>query len=301
MDWGVIGYPQVVLAVWGPLLLRAVWAVWVRFRAPRAAPSVRALVVTAVAIAPPLALFVPFEPSTPLRGVLPWRSPFAWGIANTPPDAVAHSVVGLVLTFFAVVPACSIVVSFVVGLLELASTRHRLAGLVVGRRGRIRLLADDCVVEACVAGMAFPAVHATRAVLDGPHAAAVLAHEEAHRRRFHPLLKWVVGCAVRSWWWIPGARALRQELLVSTELWADESARGAVGDRTVARALLASVAPGGPARQRPMAVAALVGPSEVMSRRVDALSVPVRRRSAAVRAGVPVVLVGALVAFVVLF
>ncbi|TDN44256.1 hypothetical protein EDF64_10588 [Curtobacterium flaccumfaciens] len=302
MDFGVIGYPQVLLGLWGPLALRAAWFVWTRRGAANVAPATRALVTAAVAIAPLVALFVPFEPSTPLRDALPWRAPIAWGIAIAPPADAERSPVGLVLMLFAVVPVVSVLVSFAIGVVEVVVSRCRLARLETGRRGGLRLIAENDSLTACVAGLVVPRVYITESTLRGPHSSAVIAHERAHQRRLHPLLKWTVGCALRAWWWIPGARAMRHDLVVSTELWADDAARRRVGDRAVASALLGSMEHAGVGGLRTaVSVAGLVGAESVLGMRVGALCVPVRARRPVERVLVPVLLLGSLVLFVLLF
>ncbi|MGU3409414.1 M56 family metallopeptidase [Microbacterium sp. M1A1_1b] len=302
MDIGVIGYPQVLLGLWGPLALRVAWFVWTRRSAGSVAPATRSLVTAAVAVAPLVALFVPFDPSTPLRDALPWHAPLAWGIALAPPVGAERSPIGLVLTLFAVVPVVSVLVSFSIGVVEVMVSRCRLARLVTGRRGDLRLIAEKDCLTACVAGLFVPRVYITESALGESHASAVIAHERSHQRRLHPLLKWTVGCALRAWWWIPGARAMRRDLVVSTELWADDAARRSVGDRAVASALLGSIQQTGVGGLRTaVSVAGLVGSESVLEVRVAALCMPVRPRGSVQRFLVPALLLGSLVLFVLLF
>ncbi|MFT7765595.1 M56 family metallopeptidase [Clavibacter tessellarius] len=302
MEIAMIGYPEVVLALWGPLLVRAVWLVWRRTAATRATPRSRAHVATAVAVAPLLAFLVPFDPSTPLRVLVPWRMPLAYGISDAPPSDALHTLAGFLLMLLTVVPLASIVVSFAIGAVELAVAERRLAHAVVGRRGRTRVLEEQHASGPCVSGLLFPRIHASSSVLDGPDADVVLAHEGSHRRHRHPLLRFVTSCALRAWWWIPGGRAIREELVAATEEWADADARRSVGDHRVASALLSALrGSGSPTGRGPVGVAGMVGSAGVLERRIRALADPVRDTSALHRLALGVGISGALAVFVILF
>ncbi|WP_156032177.1 MULTISPECIES: M56 family metallopeptidase [Clavibacter] len=298
----MIGYPEVVLALWGPLVVRSAWAVWRRTGAMRAAPRSRAHVATAVAVAPLLAFLVPFDPSTPLRDLVPWRMPLAYGISDAPPSDALHSLAGFLLMLLTVVPLASIVASFAIGAVEVLVSERRLARAVVARRGDVRVLSERHATGPCVSGLLFPRIHASRSVLDGPDADVVLAHESSHRRHRHPLLRFVTVCAVRAWWWIPGGRSIREDVVAATEEWADADARRRVGDHRVACALLAAVRAGSsPAGRGPVGVAGMVGAAGVLERRITALATPVRHEPVIDRLVAAGGIVIALLVFVVVF
>jgi len=298
----MIGYPQVVLALWGPLLVRAAWVGWRRTAATRATPRTRAHVAAAVAVAPLLAVLVPFDPSTPLRVLVPWRMPLAYGISDAPTPAALHSLAGFLLMLLTVVPLASIVASFAIGAVEVLVSERRLARAVVARRGDVRVLSERHATGPCVSGLLFPRIHASGSVLDGPDADVVLAHESSHRRHRHPLLRFVTVCALRAWWWIPGGRSIREDLIAATEEWADDDARRIVGDRRVACALLAAVRAGvSPAGRGPVGVAGMVGSAGVLERRIQALATPVRDVPVLHRLAAGVGISLALAVFVILF
>ncbi|WP_435094659.1 hypothetical protein [Clavibacter michiganensis] len=298
----MIGYPEVVLAVWGPLLARGAWSLWRRTAGMRASPSTRAHVAVAVSVAPLLALLVPFDPSTPLRSMVPWRMPLAYGISDAPPSDALHSLAGFLLMLLTVVPLASIGASFAVGVVELLASQRRLARAVVGHRGRVRVLSERYAAGPCVSGLLSPRIHASVSVLDGPDADVVLAHEECHQRHRHPLLRFVTSCALRAWWWIPGARSIQEDLIAATEEWADADARRSVGDHRVARALLAAVRADGPQVGRgPIGVAGMVGKAGLLEKRIQALATPVRDVPMLHRIGAGVGISAALLIFVVLF
>jgi beta-lactamase regulating signal transducer with metallopeptidase domain len=290
MEIAMVGYPEVVLALWGPLLVRAAWLVWRRTGASRATPRSRAHVAAAVSVAPLLAFLVP------------WRMPLAYGISDAPPSDALHSLAGFLLMLLTVVPLASIGASFAIGAVELLVSERRLARAVVGRRGRIRVLSERHATGPCVAGLLFPRLHASSSVLDGPDADVVLAHEGSHQRHRHPLLRFVSSCALRAWWWIPGGRSIREDLVAATEEWADADARRRLGDHRVACALLSAVRGSGSAAGRgPVGVAGMVGSAGVLERRIQALADPVRNPPALLRLAAGVGIVGALVVFVILF
>ena len=233
-------YPQLILLLWGPLAVLGVW----RLARPvlrRLHPRHRFGVDVALAVTPALALFVPYDAESPLRTLLPWRVPLAWGWGTTAGTSslLAQLVLGLGPAF---VLGC-LAVSFALGLRHAVSawwTLRRLPGFPA----RV-LVVPDARLEpgsaACTVGLLRPVVVLSEAVDHAVGAPAVREHELAHARGRHALWILVATCALRAFWWVPGKRALVADLRLAAELSADDTARTAVGAAGVARALRAQV------------------------------------------------------------
>lgn len=272
MRWEWLGYPQVVLALWGPLLVVGLWHLQHALGGRRRGPRERFVVAVATCATPLLAIFVPYLPESGLRAALPWRAPLAWGISNGA-DATPSLAVELALTLASVLPLLSLLVSFAFGVRAAARTAAAVRRLPLRRAGDTWVVTDAAAgAVACTAGLVRPRVLLDERLAGSAHAAAVVAHERAHARFRHPLWILVATCAIRGFWWVPGWRAVVVELNLVAELWADEHARAAVGRGPVAAALAAHLVDTGSGRVR--AAAAFVDPTIELTARVHALVEP---------------------------
>ncbi|MDA3650135.1 hypothetical protein LZ318_01705 [Saccharopolyspora indica] len=237
-----LGYPQVVLAFWGPLAVIAGWhaAKPVVRRLP---PRERFLLAVLVSMTPFLAMSVPYLPESPLRDAVPWRAPLAWGISNpvfVGADDLLTVVAGEVLLLLFVLPIASLAASFALGFAQVVRGARRVAALMPERCDDLWLVRSGEKV-ACTVGLFRLRIVLDRSTAESAAAAAIIEHERAHARARHPLWIFVATCLLRAWWWIPGKHAVLAEVRLSAELWADERARAALGAPAVARALRAQI------------------------------------------------------------
>ena len=232
-------YPQFVLAFWAPLVVLGLWRMTARWHR-RFTAHTRFWLAWGVAMFPLLSLFVPYLPNLPLREVLPYRVPVAWGVLNSP-DVTQ---VSLLVTFAAHLPFLLIVLGLLGALArgvleELAALLHvsRIPSRIEETGvGRVRVLHTPGEV-AFTLGVFRPRIYLSEAVWSGAHHDAVLAHEVAHRQARHPLLLAVARLSARVWWYLPLAWEARLECELTAELCADEAAVRAAGRAPLARAM----------------------------------------------------------------
>ncbi|MFE7611519.1 M48 family metalloprotease [Streptomyces celluloflavus] len=281
-----LGYPQVMLAAWCPLATVGAWHLLRRLTL-RLPPRERFTLAVAAALTPLLAVAVPYLPHSPLREALPWRAPIAWGISNGITDAdPAHvlSALGSQLILAAsVVPLVSLAVSFAAGALRVARTARTVAMLAPRQCGGIWIVDDDAGSPRSLAstvGLVRPRIILAAAVAESAEAPAIIRHERAHARAHHPLWIFLATCALRSWWWIPGRKAILGEMRLAAELRADQEARETYGAAAVARALCAQIEAGSRAAGHGLAPAgggiAFLDPGVELTHRARALADPPR-------------------------
>ncbi|RKT87262.1 hypothetical protein SAMN05421805_102325 [Saccharopolyspora antimicrobica] len=240
IDW--LGYPQVVIALWGPLAVLSGWHAAKRV-IRRLPPRERFFLAVLVSMTPFLAMSVPYLPESPLRDAVPWRAPLAWGISNpvlVDGDDLLTVVACEVLLLLFVLPIASLAASFALGFAQVIRGARRVAALAPERRDDLWLVRSREKV-ACTVGLFRPHIVLDRATAESAAAPAIIEHERAHARARHPLWIFLATCLLRAWWWIPGRRAVLAEVRLAAELWADERARAALGAPAVARALRAQV------------------------------------------------------------
>ncbi|MER7015746.1 M56 family metallopeptidase [Saccharopolyspora sp. NPDC000359] len=240
MSTDLLGYPQIVVTVWGPLAAIALWHA-TRPLTRRLPPRERFVLAVLTAMTPLLAMSVPYLPGSPARD-LPWRAPHAWGITNyvfpiDPQDVVATAS-AYVFHAVWVLPFASLAVSFAAGAVQVVRTARRVAALAPERRGEVWLVRSDRLGVACTVGLLRPRILLGSGVPPA-HAPAIIAHERVHAAARHPLWIFLATCSLRAWWWLPGWRAVLAEARLAAELRADQGAREAQGAGAVAKALLA--------------------------------------------------------------
>jgi hypothetical protein len=115
------------------------------------------------------------------------------------------------------------------------------AGIWLTRRARVGdvIVLERPGLKAFTFGLVRPRVYLTRAVFEGPHLQAVLAHERAHARRRDPLVLFVARGIRRSTLYLPFGSKLLNELHLQAERACDEAGVTAVGRKRYASALLA--------------------------------------------------------------
>ncbi|MBF6507777.1 hypothetical protein IU422_08465 [Nocardia farcinica] len=240
MSTGLLGYPQIVVTIWGPLATIALWRA-ARPATRRLPPRERFVLAVLTAVTPLLAMSVPYLPGSPARD-LPWRAPHAWGITNYVFHVDRQDVVGTAAAhlFHAlwVLPFASLAASFAIGAVQVVRTARRVAALAPERNGEVWLVHSDQM--ACTVGLLRPRILLGSAV-PAAHVPAIVAHERVHAKARHPLWIFVATCSLRAWWWIPGWRAVLDEARLAAELWADQGARETRGAGAVAKALLAQL------------------------------------------------------------
>ncbi|TXR56986.1 M56 family metallopeptidase [Quadrisphaera setariae] len=283
-DWSWLGYPQVVLTLWCPVVVLGAWRLAGRWRR-RLAPRERFFLAATAALVPALALFVPYLPGLALRDALPWRAPIAWGVTSAVGVGQVTRPVAAALTVLWVLPLLSLAVSFACGGLQARRASVRARRLPVVRDAGYGVVHERGFVASSV-GLLRPRVLVGIDVVEASAVDAVVEHERCHCRHRHALWVFLATCALRAWWWVPGRRAVLAELALSGELWADDDARARHGAAAVARAL--SVAVGARSGPSPMGVAAFTDPGRSLLLRVEALGAPApvrnRGRAWAVRA-----------------
>ena len=108
---------------------------------------------------------------------------------------------------------------------------------------RVRVVAG-LPTPAFTAGWRAPLVYVTRALADGPaplapgELAAVLAHEDAHRRRRDPLRFSALRAMATTLFWLPALRRLADDVADEAEVRADDAAAARTDPLTVASALV---------------------------------------------------------------
>lgn len=226
-------YPQFILTVWGPLLvfgLARVTRSWRQTLTPRAGFWLS----LGLLLLPVLMWYVPYLPGLALREWLPYRAPISWGVYNGPQE-FTHWMWWLTTLPF-LLGFGSQCVAAVYGLAEQGLTARRVRRLPQSRMGPATVLEVPGEV-AFTLGCLRPRVYVSRAVWDGPYRAAILAHEEAHARAWHPLLLALALWAARSCWFWPPAWTLLHEVRTWAELCADQRATQTAGRPALARAL----------------------------------------------------------------
>lgn len=104
---------------------------------------------------------------------------------------------------------------------------------------------DGLPVPAFTAGWLSPTIHVARALGEGDRAlpreqlAAVLAHEASHRVRRDPLRLFALRALSRALFWLPGLRALTDDVADEAEIRADDAAIRVVDRLALASALVA--------------------------------------------------------------
>ncbi|GHC36812.1 hypothetical protein [Streptomyces cinnamoneus] len=284
MSW--LGYPQVMLAWWCPLVAVGTWHLLSRVSA-RLPARERFVLAVALAVTPLLAMAVPYLPHSPLRDALPWRAPMAWGISNGITDVdgrhVLSAIAAQLMLAASAVPLASMAVSFVAGAIQVARTGRTVSLLAPQQCGDIWIVHGEGQASQSLAstvGLVRPRIILSSGVAASPEASAIIEHERAHAQARHPLWIFLATCALRSWWWIPGRRAVLAEVRLTAELWADQSAREADGAAAVAKALCAQIeAKAQPARHdvvTPGAGTGFLDPGIELTHRARALAAPPR-------------------------
>ncbi|MBB6015990.1 M56 family metallopeptidase [Deinococcus radiopugnans] len=252
-------YPQFILTVWGPLLVFGLaWLLrpWRQTLAPRAGFWLS----LGLLLLPVLMWYVPYLPGLALREWLPYRAPISWGVYNGPQEFTHWTWWLTTLPFLLGFGGQCVAAAY--GLAEQAVTRWRVRCLPQYRVGRINVL--EVPGELAFTLSCFrPHIYVSRAVWEGPHRAAILAHEEGHASARHPLLLALALWAARSCWFWPPAQILLHEV----RTWADQQAAQTTGRPALARALRHSlnVAAG------PSIAPSFASPS-IITRRVQRLS-----------------------------
>jgi hypothetical protein len=228
-------YPQFVIAFWAPLIIFGLWRLTTRWH-QRLTPCTRFWLTWGSVTFPLWSFFVPYLPSLPLRELLPYRVPIAWGVFNSPditqvPYWYALTVhLPFFLTFF------GLMVVFIYGVLEEGAALWNVSRVKRTRVGNVRVLHVPGEV-AFTLGVLRPRIYLSEAVWNSAHRDVVLAHERAHLRARHPLLLAAARLSARVWWYLPLTRTLLRELELTAELCADEAAVRAAGRAPLARAM----------------------------------------------------------------
>lgn len=226
-------YPQVLLMLWGPLLILLLTALTRRWR-EGLTPRAGFWLSLGLLLLPVLMWFVPYLPQLPLREWLPYRAPIAWGVYNGSREFTWLE--WRLLTVPVLVAFVSMVASAAYGLLEEVVAWRRVRRLPQRQEA-------GCVVLEVPGELAFtlgvfrPRLHLSRSVWDGPHRDVVLAHEQAHAHERHPLWLALARWSRRSLWYWPFTQGLLREVTLSAELAADEQAVKTAGTPALARAL----------------------------------------------------------------
>ncbi|MEV0278731.1 hypothetical protein AB0I22_20425 [Streptomyces sp. NPDC050610] len=281
-----LGYPQVVLAWWCPLVAVGLWHL-LRRLSVRLPARERFVLAMAAAITPLLAMAAPYVPHSPLRDALPWRAPMAWGISSGITDIDGrHPLTALATQLMLAAPAAQLaclMVSFAAGAAKVVRTGRAVAMLAPQQCGDIWITTapgQPAQDVASTVGLMRPRIVLGPQVAISAEASAIIGHERAHARARHPLWIFIATCVLRSWWWIPGRKAVLAELRLTAELWADQSAREADGTAAVAKALCARIdAMTRSAHQGTMVMRGGTGfldPGAELTYRAQALSLPPR-------------------------
>ena len=228
-------YPQIVLTFWAPLLIWLLtWATrhWRQSLAPRDGFRVS----LGLLLLPLLVWWVPYLPHLPLRDALPYRVPVAWGVYNGGPGLSQAE--WWLVTLPAVMVFGSMVLAWLYGLAEEIVARWRVRHLPQQQAGGVTVL-DVPGDLAFTMGLLRPRIYLSRAVWEGPHRAAVLAHEQAHAHSRHGLWLALARWSRRTSWPWRWMGSLLHEVQTWAELVADERAIYVVGKPALTRALKA--------------------------------------------------------------
>ncbi len=226
-------YPQVILTLWGPLI------VWVLARLTY---SWRQTLATkygfwlsmGLLLLPSFMWWVPYMPNFPLRDVLPYRVPIAWGVYNG--SAEFSPLESLLLTIPAALAFMSMGFAALYGIFEEISVRwkvHRIPKVLLEGIYVLELPSE----VAFTVGILKPRIYISRQQWEGPNCATILAHERAHVRQRHGLWLALARWSARSLWLWPTSHTLLREIKTWAELVADEYALHLVGKPALARAL----------------------------------------------------------------
>lgn len=239
--WGA----QYRLALWWPLIAYLVWTLLVRACRVRSARA-RFASLLLVTLLPPLVFVAPL--SELLRGNLQGVE-LARRLVALPPDPQQLQADPLLwwLTLwpFLLIPA-GMVGAVLLGALEYLVAALRLAFIPRRHEAGVIVL-DTAGLGAFTFGLLRPQVYLTRAVWEGPHRAAVLAHELAHARRRDGLWLFLARGIRRSTLYLPLGGRVYAALHLEAERACDEAGVAAVGQRAYARALLDFAGQRGPA------------------------------------------------------
>lgn len=238
-----------LLATAGAVLLRR--AAWPR-RAPRLGIAAwQALSVSVVGSALLAGVTVAVAAIRDGPDTRPCDAPARWSCAPVAaPAGTALALVAVVATLVLAVRAVGYVTAA-----HLTAVRERRrqadALTVLGRADdRLGLTVVDHAVPAayCLPGRDGHIVVTTAALaaLDGDQLAAVIAHERAHLRQRHHLIRTAADGLAAAFPHVPAFATARDQISQLTELAADDAAASHAGRLTIARALLA-LAEAGPA------------------------------------------------------
>lgn len=232
-DFGYLLYPQVILSLWGPLIIFGLAALSRDWRQTLASQDGFWLSL-GLLLLPVLIWFVPYLPEFWLREVLPYRVPLAWGICNTHLGMSRTQWLAMNLAWL--IPLASMGLAALYGLAEEVAARWRVAQLPKRREGQVWVL-DTADQTAFTLGLFRPRVYLSQGIWWGPHRAVIVAHEQGHARARHGLWLWLARSSCRSLWYWPAAGELLREVEGWAELLADEEAVEVAGKPALARAL----------------------------------------------------------------
>lgn len=228
-------YPQFVIAFWAPLVVFGLWRATLHWH-QQLTSRTRFWLAWGVMTFPLWSVFVPYLPGLPLRDLLPYRVPIAWGVFNSPditqvPYWYALAVhLPFFLTFLGLLGA------FAYGMFEEAVALWRVARLKKTPLGKLRILHVPDKV-AFTLGALRPRIYLSEAVWKSAHRDAILEHEQVHLRARHPLLLATARLSARIFWYLPLAWKVLRELETVAELCADEAAVRVAGRASLARAM----------------------------------------------------------------
>lgn len=254
VDWTLVVFgAQTRLAVWLPLAAYLAWSVLVRacgLRSPRS----RYWSLLALFALLPLVFVIPLVAGATHSSSRVLERLVSVPAALSGPEAETFPWLARLVVFwpYFLIPlgvACALglgLLEYGIAALRLGLTRKQLVEGV--------FVLETPGLRAFTFGLLRPRVFVSKAVWEGSHREAVLAHERAHARRRDPLVLFWARAIRRSTLYLPfGARVYR-ELLLEAERACDEAGARAVGVRCYAEALLdfaePSTARSGTARAR---------------------------------------------------
>jgi len=226
-------YPQMMLTVWGPLVVFTLAWISRRWR-ERLSPAAGFWSTLGLLVLPGLMWWVPYLPDLALREALPYRAPIAWGAYNGPLEPTRLQ--WWLVTVPALIGFGSMLLAGLYGLIEEGAAHWRIRRLSGRREGQVVIL-DVSEARAFTLGVLHPRVYLSRAVWEGPHRQVILSHERGHARSRHPLWLALARWSRRSLWLWQPAGILLSEVQTWAELMADEAAAKAAGKPALARAL----------------------------------------------------------------
>lgn len=222
-------YPQVVLTLWGPLVVWALERMTRRWRSglsPRSGFTVSLLLL----LLPVLAWWMPYLPQLPLHDLLPYRAPIAWGIYNGSFHSRSE---WWLMTLPAALAFGGMVWAALYGVAEELTARWKVSHLPGQCEGKVTVLE----LPGQVAFTLGSGIFISRDIWESPYRAAVLAHEQAHANARHGLWLALARHSRRCLWWWPPAAGLLREVEIWAELVADAHAAQTAGKPALARAL----------------------------------------------------------------